>query len=308
MTQGITAELNELIALQAQAQRVRYRWNHPAARAGNHRSKIRGRGMDFLETRNYQAGDEIRHMEWRVTARTGRPHVKIYQEERERPVVILTDFSPSMYFGTQRAFKSVIAARLASIIAWTAAKQGDRVGGLVCSAQSHHELLPRTRQNGVLPLLSALSFYSKQPQQSEQPTDEQDSLCRSLNRLKRVTKPGSILVLVSDFYGLDHDCDAPLNRLRRHNDVLIYHVCDALELSPPKPQRYLITDGKQDLCLDTSLDSLRFGYQFYCEQRVRDLQERCERLQIQYTQVTSTMDLAQLVRQTFPWRNLGRLA
>src|SRR3989338_6681623 len=99
MTFGITTELNELIALQRFARAVRYRPDQRAASAGNHLSKRRGRGMDFAEVRNYQAGDEIRHMEWRITARTGKPHIKLYQEERERPVVIVADFAPSMYFG-----------------------------------------------------------------------------------------------------------------------------------------------------------------------------------------------------------------
>ncbi len=112
MTKGVTAELSELIALQRYAQKAHY---YPVGRAakgsGHHLSKLRGRGMDFSEVRNYQAGDEIRHMEWRVTARTGKPHIKLYQEERERPVVLVIDFNPSMYFGTRLAFKSVVAAQ-----------------------------------------------------------------------------------------------------------------------------------------------------------------------------------------------------
>ena len=112
MADGVTAELNELISLRRYAQSVQYQPEMKALRSGTHLSKLRGRGMDFAEVRNYQAGDEIRHMEWRVTARTGRPHVKIYQEERERPVVILADFNPSMIFmiGVQvraRAFTRV---------------------------------------------------------------------------------------------------------------------------------------------------------------------------------------------------------
>lgn len=130
MADGVIAELNELIDLRRYAQSIRYQPEGRAIRAGNHLSKLRGRGMDFAEVRNYQAGDEIRHMEWRVTARTGRPHVKIYQEERERPVVILADFNPSMIFGTRVAFKSVVAARLAAMLVWTVIKQGDRVGGV----------------------------------------------------------------------------------------------------------------------------------------------------------------------------------
>ncbi len=302
MTDGVVAELMDLIAMQRLACNVRYRPEGHAVRAGNHLSRLRGRGMDFAEARNYQAGDEIRHMEWRVTARTGRPHVKVFQEERERPVVILADFNPSMFFGTRVAFKSVVAARLAALVAWTAAKQGDRVGGLVFSAETHHEFLPRSRQAGVLPVLSALSRYTcaHHPQTERQP--DARSLSHALLRLRRVAKPGSILVLISDFYNMDSESEQHLSRLSRHNDILAYHICDPLELAPPKPAQYAITDGQQEMMLDTTLDAVRFSYQFYCEQRIAALQAQFKRLQIQYIQATALTDLPQLVRQTFPRR------
>lgn len=172
MVDGVIAELNELINLRRYAQYARYQPEGLAIRSGNHISKVRGRGMDFSEVRHYQAGDEIRHMEWRVTARTGRPHVKIYQEERERPVVILTDFNPSMIFGTRIAFKSVVAARLAALLAWTVIKQGDRVGGVFFSATQHSEFTPKARDLSMLPMLAALSRYTNQTeQQREAPQD-----------------------------------------------------------------------------------------------------------------------------------------
>ncbi len=305
MANGIIAELKDLIALQRYAQTVRYHPEGYALRVGNHRSKLRGRGMDFSEARNYQAGDEIRHMEWRVTARTGRPHVKVYQEERERPVVILTDFNPSMYFGTHIAFKSVVAANLSAVIAWTAAKQGDRVGGLLVSADSHNECVPRSRQAGVLPFLAALSRYTQKHNACALPSFEGKSLSQALIRLRRVAKPGSILVLVSDFYNLDDESEPHLSRLCNHNDVLAYQVSDPLELAPPKPAQYAITDGQRSLQLDTSLDAVRFEYQFYCEQRMTALNSRFKRLGIQYVNVTAETNLPMLVRQTFPWRPHG---
>ena len=302
MTNGIDVQLSELIALQRYAQTVRYRPEGFALRVGTHLSTLRGRGMDFSEARNYQAGDEVRHMEWRVTARTGRPHVKVYQEERERPVIILTDFSPSLYFGTRIAFKSVVAAKLAAIIAWTAAHQGDRVGGFVFSEQTHHEFTPRSRQASVLPLLAALSHYTQNHQQK---STAKHSFNHALLRLRRIAKPGSILVLISDFYNLNGESEAHLSRLSSHNDLLAYHVCDPLELAPPKPQQYAITDGEQELILDTSLDAVRFSYQYHSEQRLATLQAQCKRLRMQYSQVTASTNLAHLVGQTFPRRMHG---
>ncbi len=301
MTDGVTAELAELIDLQRYAQAGYSCSQGRALRSGSHLSKLRGRGMDFAEVRNYQAGDEIRHMEWRVTARTGRPHIKLYQEERERPVILLTDFNPSMYFGTRLAFKSVVAARLAAILAWTVVKQGDRVGGLLFSASRHNEFTPRGRELGVLPFLAALSQYTRElsPHASQQ---EGRSFSYALQRVRRVVKPGSILVLISDFYNMDKESEKHLSRLRRHNDVLVYHLCDPLELAPPRPQQYAITDGQQEVFLDTTVDAVSHGYRHYCDQRIATLQAQLQRLQIQYVQVTAESDLPLLVRQTFPRR------
>lgn len=304
MTNGVVAELPELIALQRYAQTVGYHPEGRIARAGNHLSKLRGRGMDFSEVRNYQAGDEIRHMEWRVTARTGRPHIKLYQEERERPVVVLVDFNPSMYFGTRVAFKSVVAAQLAALLAWTVVKQGDRLGGLLFSATTHNEFNPRSREAGVLPLLAALCKYTESMPQSFT-SSENRPLSYALQRVRRVAKPGTIIVLISDFYNLEKESEQHLSRIRSHNDVLAYHICDPLEIAPPKPQQYAITNGREEILLDTTVKAVSRGYGHYCQQRIATLQTQLKRLQIQYTQVTAETDLPLLVRQTFPRREHG---
>jgi uncharacterized protein (DUF58 family) len=303
MADGVVAKLSELIDLRRYAHSVHYHPEGKVLRTGNHLSKLRGRGMDFAEVRNYQAGDEIRHMEWRVTARTGRPHVKIYQEERERPVVLLVDFNPSMIFGTRVAFKSVVAARLAAILAWTVIKQGDRVGGLLFSATEHSEFTPRARDMGVLPLLSALSNYTNQTE--EQRETQPRLLSDALVRLRRVAKPGSTLVLISDFYSMDTECEKHLSRLRYHNDILAYHICDRIELAPPKPQQYAITNGQQEIILDTRVRSVNAAYKDYCQQRIIQLEEQFRRLQIQYVQATAETDLTQLILRTFPRRSRG---
>ncbi|ASQ44705.1 DUF58 domain-containing protein [Legionella clemsonensis] len=302
MSDGITANLEELLAFKRYAQKINQKPETNAAYAGNHTSKSRGRGMDFAEVRNYQAGDEIRHMEWRVTARTGRAHVKLYQEERERPVVLLCDFNPSMYFGTRLAFKSVVAARLAAMIAWTAMKQGDKVGGLIYSATEHNEFTPHSRNLGVLPFLAALSHYTSASLENKA---QPKPLSEVLVRLRRVTRPGSIVTIISDFYALDDESERHLSRLRLHNDVLAYHVCDPLELAPPKPEHYPITDGQQETILDTTSDDVVRSYQAYCEQRITHLEALFKRLKIQYIQVTAEDNIPKLVRKTFPRRTSG---
>lgn len=303
MVHGVVAELNELIEFRRYAQSTRYYPEGKALRSGAHLSKLRGRGMDFAEVRNYQAGDEIRHMEWRVTARTGRPHVKIYQEERERPTVILVDFNPSMFFGTRIAFKSVVAARLASMLAWMVIKQGDRIGGFFFSANEHSEFIPRGRDAGVLPILASLSNYTAQSatQQEQKPRALSDALVR----LGRVIRPGSILVLISDFYAMDKESEKHLARLRANNDILAYHINDSIELAAPKPQHYAMTNGFDELILNTRSHTISAAYQLYCTQRIQHLQEQFKRLHIQYVQATAESDIPHLVRQTFPRRSRG---
>lgn len=303
MADGVIAELKELIDLRRYAHSAAYYPEGKALRSGTHLSKVRGRGMDFSEVRNYQAGDEVRHMEWRVTARTGRPHVKIYQEERERPVVLLVDFNPSMIFGTRIAFKSVVAARLAALLAWTVVVQGDRVGGFFFSAREHSEFVPHGRDSGVLPLLASLSHYTSQGmlRREEQPRVLSDALLR----MRRVIRPGSILVLISDFYAMDNECERHLSRLSAHNDILAYRICDRIELAPPKPQQYAISNGTKERLLDIRVTSVRTAYEQYCQQRSVELEQRLKRMQIQYVQSTAETDLPQLVRQTFPRRTHG---
>lgn len=300
MVDGVVADLSELIDLRRYAQSVHYHSQSKAMRQGPKLSKIRGRGMDFADLRNYQAFDDIRHMEWRVTARTGKPHIKIYEEERERPVVLIVDFNPSMIFGTRVAFKSVLAARLAALFAWTTIKQGDKIGGLFFSAEEHSEFIPQGRESAVLPLLASLSHYTDQSdaQREQNPRPFSDAL----KRMRRVIRPGSLIVLISDFYALDAESEKHLYRLRAHNDILAYHVCDKIELAPPKPQQYAITDGHKELVLDTSVNSVAKAYAQYCLERSESIKNLFKRLQIPYTQITALSNLSTIVRQTFPLR------
>ena len=115
-------------------------------------------------------------------------------------------------------------------------------------------------------------------------------------------RPGSTLVLISDFYAMDKDSELHLSRLRGHNEIVAYQVCDPLEIAPPKPQQYAITDGSQEMLLDTSVDAVSLAYKQYCEERIAAVRAQMQRLQIQYMQVTAESDLPLLVRQTFPRR------
>lgn len=298
MQEGIVATLKELIDLRSLVQKGHRSTHARAARLGQRETHLRGRGMDFAEVRNYQAGDEIRHMEWRSTARTGRPHIKLYQEERERPVVLMVDFNPSMYFGTRGAFKSVLAARLAALIAWLASTEGDRVGSFLFSGTHHLERAPKARHKGVLPLLSDLVHYTEQLHRV--PHIAPCPLNHILLRLRRVLKPGSLLILISDFYSLNDASEPLLSRLKQHNDIVAYHIADTFEVNLPKSGIYPITDNEQTYRLNLSNKVARQKHKQQLDNRNTAIQYRLRRLQIPYHLITTETDWVAAAQQSFP--------
>ncbi|MFC1665084.1 DUF58 domain-containing protein, partial [Pseudomonadota bacterium] len=201
---GVQASVEQLLQQRFAASRLNFgRRRTPGTQlAGPHRSRYRGRGMDYDESRIYFPGDDIRTMDWRVTARTGVPHSKLYKEERERPVFMLVDFGASMFFGTQTAFKSVVATQAAAILSWAAIAHGDRVGALIFSDSGHREVKPAGGRRGVLRLLNQLVSASKFTAPS---ASNPRMLAEALQRTRRVCRPGSLLFILSDFYQLDYD-------------------------------------------------------------------------------------------------------
>jgi len=256
---GIHLTAAELIALRPRCHALRLPMRQAAASslAGAYRSRFRGRGVDFLESRNYQPGDDIRNMDWRVTARTGRPHTKVFQEERERPVLVVLDASPSLYFGTRRRLKSVAAGQLAAAVAWSAVRRGDRIGGFLFAPGRHRELRPAGGRRGAMRMIQGLVEWLDP---ATSPPGEMQPLSVALERVRHAVRPGSLVIVLSDFFTLDDDSNRHLSRLRQHNDVIGCQVLDAAEYRLP-PGRYPISDGAQAAILDTAQQNPGRRYQ-----------------------------------------------
>jgi len=217
--------------------------------------------MDYQESRHYQPGDDIRNMDWRITARAGRPHVKLYEEERERPVIVLVDLSPSMFFGTRGAFKSVAAARLAALIGWAAITRGDRIGALIFNG-GHRELQPAGGRRAVMRLIRNLALAGD-VEGGRAATPASGGLTAALARLRRVVRPGSLVFVISDFHSSDADSERHLGQLRRHSEAVACQIADALELAPPPPGRYGIGDGRRTGVMDVRPTLARQRYADY---------------------------------------------
>ncbi len=249
MSDGTRLELDELIRLRAAARGLELGARRQAlsAQAGGYLSAYRGRGMEFDEVRAYQEFDDARTIDWRVTARRGRPHTKLYREERERPVLLLVDLHPGMYFGSRSQFKSVLAGRLAALLGWAAIRAGNRVGGLVQGREGHREIQPAPREQGLLPLLRTLVRLQPMAPGTQVP----GRLDQSLARLARLVHPGSLVFILSDFRELGEQADKHLSALARHNDVIAGFLYDPLETASPPAARYVLGSGARRLTLDT---------------------------------------------------------
>lgn len=258
---GAYVELNDLIALRFPAKQIQLTRRKRALQtlAGPNKSNFRGRGIDFEEVRNYQPGDDIRAIDWRVTARTGIAHTKVFREERERPMLIVVDQRNSMFFGSQCCFKSVLAAHLSSLLAWSALDAGDRVGGLVFNGQEHQEIRPRRSRKTVLTLLSKIADYNNAlPLQA---ADEQDSFGTMIGNLRRIARPGTRLFIISDFRGAaTQRATEQLFELAKHTEIIALACADSMEAELPRAGTYAVTDGAQRSELHTSDRQLRRRY------------------------------------------------
>jgi len=249
--------------------------------SGSHISKHKGRGVDFEEFRAYQPGDDIRQIDWRVTARTGRPFTKVFREEREKPVIIGIDQSHNMYFGSQVAFKSVVAAEAAAIICWTTVDNADRVGGVVFNDTRQELVKPRRSKRSALRFLDVLASYNQElVQHHETPDSNTNYLLHALEQMYRITRPGSNVYLISDFLNFNDRCRQYLHQLAIHNSVTCIFVYDALEENLPVPGVYSITDGHERSTINTYKKTVRSLYHDQFESRLEMLLNEFNKMKV----------------------------
>ncbi|HEX3897371.1 MAG TPA: DUF58 domain-containing protein [Rudaea sp.] len=262
--------LDELIAMRLRARR----FARPARRvSGNrsatHGSRFRGRGVDYVESREYQPGDDIRQMDWRVTARSGRPHTKLFQEEREQSILLIVDTNPSMRFGTRARFKSVQAARSAALLAWASVQSGDRVGAVAFGSGFIGEVKPNGGPRGALRVLRALAEWDAVAARG----GDAISLSQALQRARRLARPGSRVILLSDGFSADAAAEGPLSLLAEHCDVAAILMSDPLEQIAPPPARYAVQGDGGKVMLDFTEAPLRTRWpQLFAERREAAIQ------------------------------------
>jgi uncharacterized protein (DUF58 family) len=244
--------------------------------SGQQLTSLRGRGIEFDATREYQAGDDIRNMAWRVTARSLKPHVKIYREEKERPVWLAVDLSPSLYFGTRCMFKSVKIVMQAALTGWSALLKRERIGAIISNEQNPVMFKPQSGEKYYLAILHALAESSRL-----QPSFEHTNHLRKLLlTLQQQVRTGNILHIYSDFFQFDIDIEKLILHLAQRTHVILNFVYDPFEAAPPPPYQYLLTDGHEKMLFNMRDTKNREDYSFLFQMKVKQLKDFARKHQI----------------------------
>ena len=272
---------------------------------GAYVSHFKGRGMEFDESRPYQPGDDPRSIDWRVTARSSEAYTKLFREERERPVLIMTDLRTNMHFATQGCFKSVNGARAAALLGWAAHHRGDRLGGLVFGDTRHRELRPRLGRQAALRYIHEIVTHPDWTTNIDHGlVDEEPPLTQAMAMLRRVAHPGSLVIIISDFIGLSRAAQSYLTGIARHNEVLAVFLSDPLERKLPPPGRYRLVSHDEEMAIDTYAKGARTDYREAFEERVQMLEAFCHRYGIHLMPLSTDEDPIRSLQQALGKRTL----
>ncbi len=235
---------------------------------GRHASRLRGRGLNFEEMRDYLPGDDIRSIDWKATARTGTPHVRVFTEERDRPALLVVDPRMSMFFGTVLNMKSVTAAEAAAVAAFRSLDAGDRVGGIVFDDERQVEFHPRRSRRAVYGLLEA-TVEMNAALHADREVEQPGSLNQVLESVARLAHHDHLILIYSDFDGIDDTTHRRLSGIATHNDLILMLVHDpaALELDAAQRGRVVFGDGRMQAEVDLASDAARRALTGFSRQR-----------------------------------------
>ena len=256
---GVYVDLDELIALEQRGRRVSFLPRQPvhSLLSGRFASRMRGRGLNFEEIRDYRPGDDVRSIDWKVTARLQKPHVRVFNEERDRQALLVVDQRLSMFFGSRLSMKSVTAAQAAAIGAWRVLSVGDRVGAIVFNDSDLVEIKPRRSRATVLQILSAIVAQNELLGVGRGLATAPVMLNTALAHATRRALHDATIIVISDFDGADAGTRKMIGAMTQHNDVVALLVHDPLQSDLPASAAMTVTDGELQIQLEVGRDSVR---------------------------------------------------
>lgn len=298
-----TVTLSQLLAWNQRAQHLALQaLRINAVQGGVYLSRFKGRGMEFEEVRRYQPGDDVRNIDWRVTARTQKVHTKLFQEEKERPVLFCLDLCRSLFFGSRQAYKAVIGAHVMSLLAWAANHHHDRVGGMVFSEKQQLESAPQLREKGVLSLIRKIiehEAWAENSSVSYQHPLAETAFLNALLALRKAARPGSLVFIISDWYHASAAVMAQVQHIAKHSDMVMIFLYDRLEAELPPKGIYPIQSDKQFHFLDTRSEQARADYQADFQNRAEYLETFSRRFGIKFVPCATHANIFELLNSHF---------
>lgn len=301
---GAYSNLDDLIRIQFKVRDLSLLPQQPVTSvlSGRYASRLRGRGLNFEELRRYQPGDDIRTMDWKVTARTRSPHVRVYTEEKDRAILLLVDQRINMFFGTRDRLKSVTAAELAAIGGWRALDVGDRVGALIFNDSESIEIVPQRSRQNVMQILGGIVRFNHQLSAQSEVEPNGEMLNTILEKACRVATHDFLIVLISDFFGADEHTTRLVTELATHNDVLAFLPYDPIRLAPGR-QPITVSDGSTQMELDFSSAKVRDKIATDFQEEQDQIQHFLRKLSAPLLMISNKGDVARQVK-----RHLGVVA
>ncbi len=301
---GAYSNLDDLIRIQFKVRDLSLLPQQPVTSvlSGRYASRLRGRGLNFEELRRYQPGDDIRTMDWKVTARTRSPHVRVYTEEKDRAILLLVDQRINMFFGTRDRLKSVTAAELAAIGGWRALDVGDRVGALIFNDSESIEIVPQRSRQNVMQILGGIVRFNHQLSAQSEVEPNGAMLNTILEKACRVATHDFLIVLISDFFGADERTTRLVTELATHNDVLAFLPYDPIRLTPGR-QPITVSDGSTQMELDFSSAKVRDKITSDFQEEQEQMQHFLRKLSAPLLMISNQGDVARQVK-----RHLGVVA
>jgi uncharacterized protein (DUF58 family) len=302
---GAYAELESLIALEYKARGFSLRHNQPVRSLlfGRRSSHVRGRGLDFEELRNYVPGDDVRSIDWRVTARAQKPYVRVYSEERDRPTMLVVDQRINMFFGSRRSMKSVVAAEVTALAAWRVLTQGDRVGALVFNDTVIEQVRMRRSRSTVLRILHRIATQNKLLRSDQAAPAAPEKLNQVLDQVARLCHHDTLIVIASDFDGADEKTRDILLHLSQSNDVICCLAYDPLAVQSLSSGQLVVSNAILQVELRLNEQKVREGLRSASDERLRKVLAWQHELNIPVLPLSTAEDVSQQVR-----RLLGHIA
>lgn len=290
----VFSSLQSLLRLQAQVRTLNLAKRHARAKhVGIHRSRFKGRGMDFAESRPYQPGDDIRTIDWRVTARSGKVHTKVFQEEREKPILVWLDLRAPMFFGTRGCFKSVVAAEVTALLLWKTLSEGDRAGGVLQDEAAIQEFKPSRSRSSALHFMRQLADVTRQQAETSSAAAPEQVLLTSWQRLRRVTEAGTQVFVISDFRAVTDRALSQLAMINRQSQLVLISIRDPFEDQLPQQERLRLTDGSKSLWVNLRQKLWRQNYEHRAQRLRADLKKFTDKQRIPLIQLATNDSVTQ---------------